>query len=625
MLPLILAGITACGGNGPAPKVAPPPPPPARLANKLEASLAALALPDDLVLAGRWRNPHALLADLQAWSPGAEVLESWLLTQLGAPSRPIDLTAPAELIAVLDEASEPPALRWALSLGLGAAPGRPATPPAEPRDVSSPAGLSCAESRALGPAAARLVCAPDDDQLARLLPHATRALPLAPVGDADLALSLRAAPLAALEESRARALVSGWLGPLLASVVGSSRINDRFDEQWARAVDAVARELYSLAEDLDGSSIAVSLSAQEQALEVSLLAPAAAGRSALGQLLVGSGASGLAPTEFWQAHEASDGAGFSWAFQAAPFARLREPLAAMLGTVLDYRGVPHRLEQQARELVLYLPMPRGPVVHAGGRLPALGGARARRAPWLEALGWQLYSVRGNFAEYQYYVGALAKSFNDPILGPQFARLIRSGVGPAWAPVRMEQRRPIAGALPRGSFVLEIAFAEPAQSEPVGDPPATRARGPASGASAAEVPTLPPELFAVFVPDEDGVRIAWGADERHLISLLVQPARPKASATLAGRAGLGELNLHRLLAGGFVSLASVDELTSGPIGGGWLGGGPARTIESAPHRGQSPVLYALSQPSDAWLHLTLRIGRATLEDLLFMLGTGPSEP
>ena len=35
--------------------------------------------------------------------------------------------------------------------------------------------------------------------------------------------------------------------------------------------------------------------------------------------------------------------------------------------------------------------------------------------------------------------------------------------------------------------------------------------------------------------------------------------------------------------------------------------------------------ASSQPSDAWLHLTLRIGRATLEDLLFMLGTGPSEP
>ena len=131
MLPLILAAITACGGNGPAPKVAPPPPPPARLANKLEASLAALALPDDLVLAGRWKNPRALLADLQAWSPGAEVLESWLLTQLGAPSRPIDLTAPAELIVVLDEASEPPALRWALSLGLGAAPGRPATPPAD--------------------------------------------------------------------------------------------------------------------------------------------------------------------------------------------------------------------------------------------------------------------------------------------------------------------------------------------------------------------------------------------------------------------------------------------------------------------------------------------------------------
>jgi hypothetical protein len=356
-----------------------------------------------------------------------------------------------------------------------------------------------------------------------------------------------------------------------------------------------------------------------------VLAPVAAGRSALGQLMVGSGATGLAPAEFWQAHEASDGAGFSWAFQAAPIARWREPLAALLGTVLDYRGVPNRLEQQARELVLYLPMPRGPVIHSSGRLPPLASPRERPRPaWLEALGWQLYNVRGNFAEYQYYVGALARSFNDPILGPQFARLIRSGLGPAQAPVRMQQRRPMSGDLPRGSFVLEVAFAPPAPPAVEADasgPPA--ASSSSAGDSVAEA-TRPPELFAVFVPDEDGVRIAWGADERFLISLLAERARSRASATLAGRPGLGELHQHRILAGGFVSLAGLEELDAASFQGATLAGGGATRIEQAPHRGQSPIVYALSQPSEAWLHLTARLGRDSLEDLLFLIGTGSAE-
>jgi hypothetical protein len=468
-----------------------------------------------------------------------------------------------------------------------------------------------------------MVCAPSDDQLARLLPHATRALPLAPVGDADIAVSLRAAPLSGQDEKGLRALASAWL----AEVTRVSRINDRFEAQWANVVDAVARELRYLAEDLDGSSIEFSLRAKEQALELSVLAPAAAGRSALGQLLVGSGASGLAPEEFWQAHEASQGAGFSWAFQAAPLARLRAPLAALLGTLLDYRGVPNRLEQQARELVLYLPMPRGPVIHASGRLPPPQSPREKRPAWLEALGWQLYSVRGNFEEYQYYVGALSKAFEDPILGPQFGRLIRSSLGPSWVPVHVQQRRPRAADLPKGSFVLEVGFAAPGTtasasalvSQFPGDPAGSESLRAATPAAPA------PELFMVFVPDEDGVRIAWGADERFLSSLLVQRARSKASATLAGRAGLGTLNEHRILAGGFFSLAGLEEFNTGSLEHLQLWNGPAKQIERAPHRGVSPIVYALSQPSEAWLHLTTRIGRETLEDLLFLIGTAPGQP
>ena len=75
-------GLFACGPAVPPPQVAAPPPPsPARLAKKLDASLAALSLPDDLLLAGRWKNPSALLGQLESWFGGALSLESWLRKQ----------------------------------------------------------------------------------------------------------------------------------------------------------------------------------------------------------------------------------------------------------------------------------------------------------------------------------------------------------------------------------------------------------------------------------------------------------------------------------------------------------------------------------------------------------------
>ena len=107
-------------------------------------------------------------------------------------------------------------------------------------------------------------------------------------------------------------------------------------------------------------------------------------------------------------------------------------------------------------------------------------------------------------------------------------------------------------------------------------------------------------------------MAFGADERFVSSLLVQPARPKASATVAGRAGLGSLHEHRILAGGFVSLAGIEGNTGvEPSAAG------AKQLGSAPHRGASPIVYRLSQPSEAWLQFTTRLGRDVLDDLLFL--------
>ena len=110
-------------------------------------------------------------------------------------------------------------------------------------------------------------------------------------------------------------------------------------------------------------------------------------------------------------------------------------------------------------------------------------------------------------------------------------------------------------------------------------------------------------------------MAFGADECFVSSLLMQQTRAKASATLAGRAGLGSLNEHRILAGGFVSLAGLDGGDDGSSSAA------AKQLDSAPHRGNSPIVYTLSQPSEAWLHFTTRFGHDALEDLLFLFGDG----
>lgn len=609
-LAFVLASSSGCGHSEPPPvRVAPAAPRPPRAV--VVESQAPLSLPHDLVLAGRWRNPKALLEKLAEWGGRDLSLEQWLRARVGQPDHPVDLTSPIELLVVLDRRSEPPALAWALSVGVVASLGdvaKSSAEPASPKDISSPSGLACAEATSLGPTRLRMVCAPSDDALARLLPHATRALPLASLADADVAFTLRAQPLADVHDKTIHALLSAWL----SEAWGVPSVNKRFDAQWAGVVSGLTRELRDLAADLDGSSIEFSLRAGEEALELAMLAPAAAGRSVLGQLIVGTGASGLAPAEFWHAHEASEDAGFIWAFESAPLAQVREPLAALLGTVLDFRGVPDRLQQQARELLETLPLPRGPVVHASGRLPARRGGRYARPSWLDELGWQMYSVRGSFDEYRFYVSALVKAFNDPILGPQFGRLLRAAFGPRWVPARMRQRRlSHGGQLPKDSFGLEVTFAAPRVELTERDL-----------ASAGPEREAPPTLHVVFVPDEDGVKIAWGADENFLMSLVSEPRKATLSATLASRAGLGSLHAHRTLAGGFYSLAAFEEDRRSSVRDVPLWDADARPVANAPHRGSSPIVYSLSQPSDApELLLTVRLARGTIEDLFYLAAAG----
>jgi len=284
-----------------------------------------------------------------------------------------------------------------------------------------------------------------------------------------------------------------------------------------------------------------------------------------------------------------------------------------LAALLDFRGVPVRLEQQGRRLIERLPLPRGPVIHAAGPLPMAGAARAAPPEWLAQLGWQMYGAAGSLAEYEVWVDDLVGAINDPILGPQIGRLLRSAWGPNWSPRHAKRRRPLGNrALPRGSFTLELTFAPPRVEV------ADVSREPSPGVA---LPTLragrressPPTLFVLFVPEPGGLRIAWGADEAVLVSLGASAASGKASGTLAGRAGLASLHEHRSLAGGFSSLLALGALALGSEPGA------GHALVAAPHRGLSPIVYRLSPLGDsAGLSLRASLGRDSLEDLFFLL-------
>jgi len=612
LVALALVGPGAC--DHPSQVVAPSVPAVARRAVVPEKPPSApLPLPDEWLVVGRWRAPAQWLEQLASWGGSKLPLERWLRTGIAEPSHPVDLSLPIEVLALWDHQAQPPVLRWAVSLGLDAS--APAAAAAGPLDAPSPLGLACAEANAVGAAPLRLVCSSGDEDLALLLPLATRALPLVPLAASDVALLWHAAPLRRLDDAHIGGWVSSWFG-----AEPDTSLNRRFDAEFAGVRQALVAELRNLGDDLDGASLELSLAAEPRGLELSLLAPAAQGRSELVRSMIGSGALGLAPTDFWDAEQASDGAGYLWAFEPEPLARWRAPLGALLAALLDFRGVPVRLEQQGRRLIERFPLPRSPVIHAAGPLPTAGDARAAPPEWLAQLGWQMYGAAGSLAEYEVWVDELVAAINDPILGPQLGRLLRSAWGPNWAPKHAKRRRPLGNrALPRGSFTLELTFAAP-RVEPASVPPGPSPPAELSAPGAGRRESSPPTLFVLFVPEPGGLRIAWGADEAVLVSLGQSAASGKASGTLAGRAGLASLHEHRSLAGGFSSLVALGALALGPPPGA------GRALVAAPHRGLSPIVYRLSPLGDSsGLSLRASLGRDSLEDLIFSLAAEAPTP
>jgi hypothetical protein len=152
-------------------------------------------------------------------------------------------------------------------------------------------------------------------------------------------------------------------------------------------------------------------------------------------------------------------------------------------------------------------------------------------------------------------------------------------------------------------VLELTLPRAATAADDSEPGSTRRR--------------PPTLYVLVVPDGDGVKIAWGADEGFLVGLLAKPrpARRGSVLTLAGRRGLTALNQARALGGGFTTLNAL------------LRGASRRALPDAPHAGRSPVVYELSRRETAAgesLELRARVSPQTLQDVAFAFGSPRSD-
>lgn len=570
------------GCTSPSPPV-PPPVVPVKPAPRLVDS--PLELSEAALWVGRWRDPKKWLSEVQEWLPAGAVVERYLREELAQPSFPVNPMEAVEWLVELDWQSDPPQPKWAISLALAVPPGEEL----QPGRVPSRVGLHCRQTTALGAARARVVCSSSEEAVDTLLPQMTRALPLVELGSSELSSrwfgsSFRSAPKSAR-----------WLQSTFAAMLGIEIRNDKIDSRLAAASLGVVRQLGSALSELNGARVELVPRHQERAVELVLQLPNRLPTSALSQALVGQRVVGLAPEQFWQFNVEAQQAGFHWSPELHLLSEVRFPLAHLLEAILEFRGVPKRLQLQARELFEQLPLPPGPFAWASGASPHLGST----LPWTEAKGWSIHTFGAGFPSVRRSVKQWLRALDDSIVGPQLRRLLGASLGKSRTPTSAEYRSLNRRFnLPAESFEVELGF-----------PLNSLKRGQGQ------------RLHLVFVPSpDDGFAVGWGADLTRLAGLLESGRASRYSGTLSGRAGLGRLHQVRALAGGFSSLSA---LSSEPslrfLGQLFELPFEVQAFDKAPHRGQTPILmHWLAPPSRKGLEYRALLSQASITDLLVSL-------
>ncbi len=336
-----------------------------------------MAAPPGLFATGRLGHPLTTLSRLGAWA-GLPIPPSALLPPVAADfEKVIEAQSPLEAALVVGGEHSPREIGAVVSLGLTSFAGAVEEARAHGlvlhklapgvMKLEGTEDEPCAVAVALGKAPARLVCAPTDGDLERLLPFATRGLPMLDLGARDLEIAVKAAPLRDAYRSRLAGLrmLSGFLVRRWALDA------PRFDRALADALDSLADELVLLVDDLDSVTLGGVVDEGKGQLRLEL-AVALADQRSFSARLVGDFAKhrGTAPDVFFGLPGDAQGARYSRGLDVQAWAAVRTSLADVVDAYLEQKGIDRAARTRVGRLIgLYFDLGGGVQASAHGPVP----------------------------------------------------------------------------------------------------------------------------------------------------------------------------------------------------------------------------------------------------------------
>ena len=591
-LVLSLAGAVTLVSCGPkAPAAAPTAKVPAgSVMAPVEAApdLSPVATPDDLVLLGRLARPRGLVETVAGWV-GVPVRVSELIPdEYKALESVVAWNAPLEVAAVLNRHSTsktaPPlvvvtvgltsvngALDLARDRGLSptkVAPGVYRVPVDE--------DVTCAIAAALGSSPARLVCGGEWQEVEELLPYATRGLPSERLGNEELHLELRAAPLQRryAQEISAIRLLTGLL--LRQGQTDSPRV----DRALTDLAYGVADELKTLALEIERVELSGRVDDASKAMELGFtLAFAKNGSFTAQSLQAAARRAGPPPESFWTLPSNADNASYSVGADPKLFAQLTTPVAELVDAYLEQQKAGAALRRRLRELVEALPSLTAPAAQARGVSPLPHKDSSAIELVRNSIGWGVAIVDARADAFSKALLDIEGAMSDRDL----ARLLKERVElePRRLPKVSHHVVNVKGFQPRGMAFNVVVPASVLEALSTAKADALKKPAPKGGDKPVQA------LSVVLVGDGEKTFLAWAVDEKSALFEL-EGVRAQRGGTLKDVKELAPLAARKNIFGGYTTLAGILRSADAAL--------RARSIDvatlfnAAPNHGTTPQVF-----------------------------------
>lgn len=580
---------------------------PARtLAGPAEApDLSPVAAPDDLVVVARLSNPARSLAALKSLV-GAPLPDD-LLFQEFVPGLDgiIDKTAPIDGVVMLDPLGEQGEYTTLMAVAFGLPSVGGAVRQIEqlghaPEQIGPglyyvqlEAGRQCAVAAAVGASPARLICASMTHELENLVPYLTRGLPrqtLSPqtADPTDLTITAYAAPFkSGLRRSlRQLKMVAGF------ALRQFELENEQFDRALSQAARGLLNEADNLVADLDRARFSLRFD-KGRALADVRLELEVSGRDSfiVSQLLEHGQRATVPPPRYWDLPGDSLSAGYTVGTDPRAWADMMQTLTDLLEGYLTAQGVSETIRRKATAVLDQLTDYSGTTVYA-----RLGCSNTDREA-CDVAGYK-ESPRRLLS----LLEAISSVYNDP----EFLRGVVGGdeqLRSALPGLRF--RRPKSPGLPEAARVLELSipkeFVSMLESEMEMD-------------AADKSPEK--EWLVAVAPGKNYTWVAFGNDDDSVVRALKRVIdAPKD--TLREKQQLEEMAQIPAAAAGFLTLASFrDPVESALVLA--LGSDFDLPFDKLPHRGLTPIRYAVKSDGQSSVGVSLSVSQAVFEDLFGLL-------